>query len=72
MLKVHIYKDTRELSDVEKTEVRGKIGELLWISLMTRPDLSFDINVMSSEIAHGTVATAKTINKLVKRAKCRC
>ena len=68
-LRIMEGEDTRELSDVEKKEVRGKIGELLWISLMTRPDLSFDINVMSSEISHGTVATAKSINKLVKRAK---
>jgi hypothetical protein len=53
----------------EKTDVRGKIGELLWISLLTRPDLSFEVNALSSEIANGTIKTARDINKLLKKAK---
>ena len=61
--------DDRNLTDKEKKAVRGKIGELLWISLMTRPDLSFDVNALSSEIANATVSTAKSINKIVKKAK---
>jgi hypothetical protein len=36
---------------------------------MTRPDLSFDVNVLSSEVAKGTIETAKSINRLVKKAK---
>ena len=61
--------DERELSEKEKKEVRGKVGELLWISLMTRPDLSFDLNVTSSELGNSTVLTAKNVNKLVTKAK---
>ena len=61
--------DERELSEKEKKEVRGKVGELLWISLMTRPDLSFDLNVASSELGNSTVLTAKNVNKLVTKAK---
>ena len=60
---------TRELSENAKKQVRGKIGELLWISLLTRPDISFDVNVLSSQISQGTVETAKNINKLIKKAK---
>ena len=30
----------RPLTEKEKKEVRAKIGEILWLSLMTRPDLS--------------------------------
>ena len=41
-----------------------KIGKLLWISLMTRPDLSFSVNVLSSEVARGTIATMKDVNKI--------
>ena len=59
----------RELSENEKKQVRGKIGELLWISLLTRPDISFDVNVLSSQVSQGTVETAKNINKLIKKAK---
>ena len=62
-------RDAEELSKQEIKSVRGKIGELLWISLMTRPDLSFDVNMLSSEVAKGTVATLKAVNKIVKRAK---
>ena len=58
-----------ELSKEEIKLVRGKIGELLWISLMTRPDISFDVNILSSEVARGTIATVKAVNKIVKKAK---
>ena len=65
----NVAKDTDELSKIKS--VRGKIGELLWISLMTRPDLSFDVNILSSEVPKGTVATMRAVNKIVKKAK-RC
>ena len=59
----------RNLSDKEKKDARGKIGALLWISLMTRPDLSFDVNLLSTEVSKGTVRTVKEINRVVKKAK---
>ena len=59
----------RELSEKEKKDVRAKIGELLWISLMTRPDISYDINAISSEVSRATVKTAKDLNKIVRKAK---
>ena len=65
----NVAKDTDELSKQEIKAVRGKIGELLWISLMTRPDLSFDVNILSSEVPNGTVATMRAVNKIVKKAK---
>ena len=61
--------DDKELTDKQKKDVRGKIGELLWITLMTRPDLSVDVNLLSSEVSNGTVKTAKTVNKVLKKAK---
>ena len=61
--------DSVELSKQEIKSVRGKIGELLWISLMTRPDISFDVNVLSSEVARGRIATVKAINRVVKKTK---
>ena len=59
----------RQLTDIEKKAVRAKVGELLWISLMTRPDLSYDINAISSEASKATVQTAKELNKIVRKAK---
>ena len=59
----------RVLNDKEKKDARAKIGELLWISLMTRPDLSYDVNVLSSQVARATVSTACELNRLVTKAK---
>ena len=67
-----VVENIDESTDLSKQEiklVRGKIGELLWVSLMTRPDIAFDVNILSSEVARGTVATAKAVNKIVKKAK---
>ena len=61
--------DTRVLTTSEIKELRGKIGEVLWISLMTRPDLAFDINKIASEVPGATVRTVKDMNKIIKKAK---
>ena len=61
--------DDEELSKPEIKLARGKIGELFWISLMTRPDISFDVNKLSSEVAKGTVGTLKALNKTLKKVK---
>ena len=49
--------DDRELTEEEKKEARGKVGALLWVSLLTRPDLSFDVHILSTEVSKGTVKT---------------
>jgi hypothetical protein len=56
----------RPLTAMEVKELRGKIGEILWISLMTRPDLAFDINRIASEVPDATVKTIKDINRIIK------
>ena len=61
--------DDNELSEKEKKVLRGKIGELLWLSLMTRPDLSFEVNLLSAEVSKATLKTARAIEKLIKKAK---
>ena len=68
-LNVEESDETIELSKAEIKQVRGKIGELLWVSLMTRPDISFAVNILSSEVARGTIATLKAVNKVIKKAK---
>ena len=51
--------DKRELRPEEQKILRGKIGEILWISLMTRPDLSFEVNRMATEVPKATVQNFK-------------
>ena len=63
--------DSRKLTAMEQRKLRGKIGEILWLSLMSRPDLAFDVNRLSSEIPKATVKTFKEINLLVRKAKSR-
>ena len=63
--------DDRELNDKEKKEARGKVGALLWVSLVTRPDVSFDVNILSSQVAKGTVKTVKEINRIISIVKSR-
>ena len=62
-------KEDRKLTEKEKRLVRGKIGELLWISLISRPDLSFEVNHVSSQIADGSVSLVKTINNIIRNAQ---
>ena len=45
------------------------VGELLWVSLMNRPDLSFDVNRLSSNITTATVKDVKDAKRLVEKAK---
>ena len=59
----------RILTEKERKAVRAKIGEILWISLMTRPDLSYDVNVISSQVTNATVATVMEMNRIVTKAK---
>ena len=63
--------DYRDLTKAELKQLRGKIGEVLWISLMTRPDLAFDINKIATEVQGATVRTVKDMNIIIKKAKAR-
>ena len=61
----------RALSTSELKVLRGKVGEVLWISLITRPDLSFEVNRIAGEVSRATVRTKKDMNKLIQKAKSR-
>ena len=63
--------ENREVTAAEQKQIRGKIGEMLWISLMTRPDLAFEVNRIAGEITKATVKTLKEINSLISRTKNR-
>ena len=61
----------RNLKSDELKLLRGKIGEVLWISLITRPDLSFEVNRLAGEVPRATLKTISDMNKLIARAKSR-
>ena len=54
------------LSNEETTMLRGVLGQLNWVANMTRPDLSYTVSALSSNITQATIADIKTANKAVK------
>ena len=56
-----------KVSDTEKREIRRVVGELLWVSMMTRPDIAFEVNQLSSKISDATVRDLKDAKWLVEK-----
>ena len=59
----------RNLVDIEKTILRGALGQLNWLSGITRPEISFTVSEISSRISSATVADILTVNKTIKFVK---
>ena len=57
------------VNENERKEIRRIVGELLWVSLMTRPDLSFQVNKLSTNISNATIRELKDAKRLVEKAK---
>ena len=62
-------KNSHKLNETERKIIRRVVGELLWVSLMTRPDLSFEVNKLSSDIMNATIKELKDAKRLVEKAK---
>ena len=55
------------LTSGEKDILRSKIGQLLWISNQTRPDISFDVSYLASAINTATVTKMIQCNKIITK-----
>ena len=62
-------RNTCPVKENERKEIRRVVGELLWVSLMTRPDISFEVNQLSSNISTAKVKDLKDAKRLVEKAK---
>ena len=60
---------TEKVNETERQTIRKVVGELLWVSLMTRPDLSFDVNQLSVNISNATLQDLKDAKRLIEKAK---
>ena len=70
LLSVGKKKEKNELlSDEEFKELRAVVGQLLWVSGQTRPDISFDTCQLSSSLKSATVEDHLRANKTIKKLK---
>ena len=58
-----------KVNEAERKTIRKVVGELLWVSLMTRPDLSFEVNRLSANITVATIRDLKDAKLLIEKAK---
>ena len=57
------------VTEEERTSMRSTIGQLNWLSGMTRPDLSFEVCQLSSKVTQANVEDIIQLNKVVHLAK---
>ena len=60
------------LSEDEKTVLCAKLGQLLWISKQSCPDIVFDATDLAGRINISTVEDLKRFNRIIKRVKSDC
>ena len=58
-----------KISSVEEKQLRSLVGQLNWLSGISRPEISFDVSLMSSKIRNATVDDLLTCNKLLKQVQ---
>ena len=59
----------RPVSEEERTMLRKLIGRLNWLSTQTRPDIAYDVSVLSSNVKDATVKDLFEVNKLLMKCK---
>ena len=62
-------KKTDLLSKSELTSYRSAVGSLNWVVQTTRPDVAFDMLVLSMKFQSGTVEDLLSLNKVIKKVK---
>ena len=57
------------LTKVEKRQLRGVVGQLNWVSGISRPDIVFNVSEAASNQKQATVESILKINKIIKYVK---
>ena len=71
-INIEIAKDeekSRPVTDKEKTLFRKLLGRLNWLSTQTRPDIAYEVSVLSSNVKNATVRDLIEANKLLKKCQ---
>ena len=64
-----LLQKSESVNDVEMRQLRGAIGQLNWLSCVSRPDISFSVCEASSTLKRATVKSIVHVNKILKRVK---
>ena len=59
----------RSLTPEEKSQFRSTVGQLNWVSGISRPDIAFDVCIASAKSQNPTLRDALALNKTVKYLK---
>ena len=65
----HSSDQDRPLSSSERDVLRSKVGQLLWVSNQTCPDVSFDVAQIAINLKNATVKDVIAVNKTIKKLK---
>ena len=60
---------TSPLSAQERSILRSKVGQLLWLSKQTRPDIAYDVTTVASRLSVSTVDDMKRVNKIIRKVQ---
>ena len=63
------YDIESQMSEMQTTQCRSLIGKINWLATQTRPDLSYEVSDLSSQLKSGKVEVIKSINKVIRKAK---
>ena len=55
------------LSQEEVTLLRGIVGQLNWLSYISRPDIAFEVSPISANIKSATMNDIVCVNKVIKK-----
>ena len=58
----------QDLPEKERKLLRSKIGQLLWLSCQSRPDLCFEVCKLSNNFKNANVGELVNCNKIIKKA----
>jgi hypothetical protein len=55
------------LNEEQKEHLKSMVGQLLWISNNSRPDVSYDVCDLSNSVSEATLKEISTSNKIIRR-----
>lgn len=62
-------RDDEKLTKDEQNTLRSRIGQFLWISSQSRPDISYDVCVLATNFKIATIHDLRRANKVLRRLK---